>query len=690
MQLRNEPYFLGNSILFYGALVTALVLSLQNLPFPVRIIGGFVYVFAMSYGLGLKFLPYVNRLLAFASGSALLVCYYALLGSAAFYVTSLSHTALTILTIGGTLLIAGRYDLQSSLPRISSYRHVSLLVFILISMIMLLAIFANGRTTASVVTPWVLVPTVVFFLMFCIVFASQVYALRARSMQWLPFPALVFIFFGILLVLFPLGFGFDPFIHEATEKIILASGTLSPKPLYYIGYYSLVVWSNLFLGIPLHAINLALGHLLLALLVPLVLVMSMRYTTVSKSLAAVSPAVFLLFPFSDFFQSTPLMASLIVAIIVVQLSIVYFTAKMPRWFVLFCFAIAAAAFHPLIGLPLSIYVLFIGAYRQTGIVNTIFRYFLLNALAVVAVIITPAALLLAGSISPELRVHLAFKGWATVFQNFDLSVFRFIYFDDLLYSMGHVIPLLLVILAFIAYKKTPRIERTWQRPIALFSMALFASYLLADTFLAFDLATATEQAVFSERLLTLALIFLLPLSIVGYQQLLASLKERTFTLLATLLVMSALVTISWYLLYPRFDTRSQNKGYSPSTQDYAATQWIHEDAGDSAYVVLANQTVSAVAIDSYGFFQYHSSMLYYPLPTNGRLYPQFLRVTREPDKIAQILDGVRSMTGVHLVYIAINDYWDESKLINEVLSSFASDRHTFGNGIVTVYRFDTR
>ena len=33
------------------------------------------------------------------------------------------------------------------------------------------------------------------------------------------------VFFGVLLIVFPLGFGFDPFIHEATEKLILAGGT---------------------------------------------------------------------------------------------------------------------------------------------------------------------------------------------------------------------------------------------------------------------------------------------------------------------------------------------------------------------------------------------------------------------------------------------------------------------------------
>ena len=46
--------------------------------------------------------------------------------------------------------------------------------------------------------------------------------------------------FSVANIIFPLGFGFDPFIHQATEKHILDFGFILPKKLYYIGQYVLV------------------------------------------------------------------------------------------------------------------------------------------------------------------------------------------------------------------------------------------------------------------------------------------------------------------------------------------------------------------------------------------------------------------------------------------------------------------
>ena len=54
---------------------------------------------------------------------------------------------------------------------------------------------------------------------------------------------------GLTIWLYPLGFGFDGFLHRASEQLLLTSGTLSPKPLYYIGQYTFVTWMSRWLSL---------------------------------------------------------------------------------------------------------------------------------------------------------------------------------------------------------------------------------------------------------------------------------------------------------------------------------------------------------------------------------------------------------------------------------------------------------
>ncbi|MBI4090625.1 MAG: hypothetical protein HY422_01225 [Candidatus Komeilibacteria bacterium] len=686
MPLQRTVSFPGTGALFYVSLIAALTLSYPALPASVRVVCGMVYLVAMSFALGKRYASYASAPLSYAIGLVLLGSYYAIAGSAVFYFASLTHITLGVLTVGSTLCIARSHKHDRMQVSFVTLRPVILFSLITVAFFTLLAIFAYSRTDDSFVTPWVLVPSVVFFLMFCIVVACQVYALRSRSVQWLPYILLFLGFFGVLIALFPLGFGFDPLIHETTEKILLQTGTLSPKPLYYVGYYSLAVWSQLFLGIPISIANGFLSSVLLAALIPVIIATTMRYTSMSKSLAAVSVTPFLLLPLSDLTQSTPLALSLIWAIIVIQLSIVYLTVSVPSWTVLFFMSVASAAFHPLIGLPLCVYVLFAGVYSHHT--SALYRKILMPLLALTATVSVPIALLIAGRVSDELTVHLRFKGVDALVDLAAFSLIRFVHFDDLLYTIGRIIPILLILLAVIAYTKTPLRQRSWHVPVAFFSLALLISYILTSLLLNFNFATTSEQSTFPVRLYTLFFVFLFPLSASGYHYMIASLRDRTFTLIATLLTMAALVTISWYLLYPRFDTQSQYKGYSPSRYDYTATQWIHEDARDTPYVVLANQTVSAVALKQYGFFQYHNGVLYYPLPTNGRLYPEFLSMTANPENALQTVKNVRDMTGVQLVYLIVNAYWSNSKELNEKLPAQASKSFSFGGGAVTVYRFE--
>ena len=96
----------------------------------------------------------------------------------------------------------------------------------------LLIYVANGQATRiSLRTPWPLIPKG-GFLLFAIPFiASLLLAWKGRrplasfvtnAASWLSISLLT-------PLLYPLGYGFDGFIHRASEAVLLATGTLTPK-----------------------------------------------------------------------------------------------------------------------------------------------------------------------------------------------------------------------------------------------------------------------------------------------------------------------------------------------------------------------------------------------------------------------------------------------------------------------------
>lgn len=151
------------------------------------------------------------------------------------------------------------------------------------------------------------------------------------------------------------------------------------------------------------------------------------------------------------------------------------------------------------------------------------------------------------------------------------------------------------------------------------------------------------------------------------------------------IMVSLIVTASWYLSYPRFDTRYQHKGYNASRYDYDAVRWIHQDGNTDPYVVLANQTVSGVAVKEFGFAHYYNDLFYYPLPTSGVLYPHYLSVVATESEIMRSVDYVRLVTGVSRIYVVINDYWSDSLTVRERHRALAQESTVVGDGAIEIF-----
>ena len=133
-------------------------------------------------------------------------------------------------------------------------------------------------------------------------------------------------------------------------------------------------------------------------------------------------------------------------------------------------------------------------------------------------------------------------------------------------------------------------------------------------------------------------------------------------LLIALFVFAFLILIlsaSLYLSYPRLDNYFNSRGFSVSSADLKAVNWINGDADDN-FIVLANQQVSAAALNQFGFKKYYlknnSPVFYYPVPTGSPLYQYYLdMVYKEPSRetMLKAMGLADAATG----YFVLNKYW---------------------------------
>jgi hypothetical protein len=120
-----------------------------------------------------------------------------------------------------------------------------------------------------------------------------------------------------------------------------------------------------------------------------------------------------------------------------------------------------------------------------------------------------------------------------------------------------------------------------------------------------------------------------------------------------------------YGAYPRQDGYVFDTGYNVSKTDINVAAYIHGHAlqkGNQDYIVLANQSVSAAALQKYGFYRYvndnTNSYFYYPIPTSSLLYKSYITITENPN--IDTLKNLAETLDISTIYLVINSYWANS------------------------------
>jgi hypothetical protein len=576
---------------------------------------------------------------------------------------------------------------------IASNSKIRLITAVALSLFLLLnfLILFKSRESLTIISPWQNIqPSFFYFFFISGLLLSALFLLKSK-LSLIFVIAFTFLINSIAIIVYKFGFGFDFFIHEATMELISQQGLVEPKPFYYTGLYSIVIIFHKLFLIPIYYIHLLLVPLLTTLLIPINLKgLLEKYFPENKHLYF-GLLFLIILPLGIFFNTTPQNLAFLFLLLVIIRGLDY-RAHLDLVYIL-ALSLAAIVTQPIAGIPAMLLTLAIATstfgpvYLKTHLHRLIF---------ILAGIALPGAFIIFNRLNNSLGDSPAESesvfSWSKIFDQLTLKapnqenvVLNFIYFFD-----KNLFLFLIMILSgiYLAYKKYKQFEVFY---IYLYlSLGFFISFLITRG-LSFGFLVEHERQDYAERILGVALFFLLPFFIIVLMEVLWSISQKNRTVQTIFLVFFLLLIPTFlYLNYPRLDNYHNSHGYSMGQDDIDAVRFIENDANQD-YIVLANQQTSVAALKEYGFTRYYKtdnneSVFYYPIPTGGPLYPFFLSMVNDRPERSTMLSAME-LAGVEIGYLTISKYWwASSKLIDEAKLE-ASSWSSINEGNIHIFKF---
>ncbi|MFA6426982.1 MAG: hypothetical protein WCW16_00845 [Candidatus Magasanikbacteria bacterium] len=585
------------------------------------------------------------------------------------------------------------------------------LLFVAID-IALIYILTQNSTTDVLPSPWMNIKPW-FFILYAIatvILLHTVSVSRHVGKSIALISLHLFVTYSVASIIYTLGYGFDGFIHRATETWILNNGFITPKQPFYIGQYGLVVWLSQITHISIKILDIYLVPVLTSLTLPFFVYHALRYTWniaqgIALNLTWLLPFLF----FLSFYFTTPHNLALLFFILAVFATISYAKEKMP-FIVPGVLCIMASITHPLIGAPLCVFVFIAFVIRKikNKSISVVLSIFNGISIALVPIILFTLFLFIHHNPLPSIQNPFTFEQ----VQRFTELVARPHWYIahapiifELLYLWHDAIIPLVVIIGLVGFfiKK----EKTYIDYLLISSsLGSFIGAWLLRTWVVLPNLLEEEQASYPLRLLSMGLLFLMPFSMYGLyalgtwfmEKIKKSRSERDPAVAGQHIVKalyilgaSALLMVSFYFSYPQRNPKVWFPGFNVSQADFSAVEWIRNQHTDYNYVVLSNPITAMAALTNYNFVKHFQTqeqgeLFYYSIPSGGYLYRMYLNMLYEVPK-EQFVDEVKKTTGVDTVYFVVNSYWGSFKKIVEEHKKTAKSWQSIDDGKVMIFTY---
>lgn len=693
-----------------GGVLSALGLASSAFAFLLPI-GGVLFLYGMAETAGHLAFPEEQAPIRLTFGLLGALALLSAAGAAVYYVYKLDTIGLSWLFVTLPWLLfavsplgsgargrvaAATIAVEKSLPE-DSLSGV-LLVLAVLADLAALRWLLGARTEEALRTPWEAVSPVFFLWIalatFCLVGLS--YRRRYPHLTLAAASAHLFTLLAPAVLVYAVGYGFDPFVHRAAETLIMATGEITPKTPYYVGQYALVTSLAHLFRASVGTVDRFLLPVLAALFLPAASAWLLRRGYgVPRPLALVASLGILLVPFGMFASTTPQGLADLFFLLTMLLGAAWLHAHRPPLGYVLVLAAAAVATHPMAGIPalMAVALLMVAKLRHDGVrmarIAKAIVYGLVVGAAAIAIPFVFAvrennkgASLIAAFKKPIpellLGIPLEAPGIETRYRTLlDFAEFVTRNHDILLFALAGAGAWLLL-------------RRKGYRRSAFaaggLSVALLISVALLRAGFTFKDVIGYEQSNYAERLYEAALLSLAPLALAGTAWWWRALsKADTGMRVFHAALMAAAVTALTYGAFPRLDDYRYSRGYSPSIHDVRAAEWISAH-GALPYVVLANQSVSAAALQRFGFRTYYGSQFYYSIPTGAPLYQSYLSMVYE-GAARETMNAAMRQVNVPTAFFVINDYWtDASRVIAEAKKT-ADDWVEIDGGKIFIFRY---
>ncbi|MDD5071967.1 MAG: hypothetical protein PHQ42_04520 [Patescibacteria group bacterium] len=589
------------------------------------------------------------------------------------------------------------YTLKCSKPEQNKNGYlfsVSIFFYCLFVCLTFYALFMAG-TSQTLISPWEAV-SLYFFVFYGLATAILIFAIAFFRPQKKIFLALLglhyFLSFSAAIIVYKIGYGFDSFIHQATAELIEKTGAVYPKPFYYLGQYSLIVILHKITTLPIVWLDKLLVPALTAIFLPNAIFQFLKKYFNNNKINLLLPAAILILPFSFFIATTPQNLAYLFLFLTIFYGLTCSCQK--ELIVVYIFALACLACHPLAGLPALSFALALTAYHSNRNKLKKYFYFLIFIFSSLSL---PLAFYFVNKNNGIADISAETVSDSNILEKISVPgrenfILNFVYLYA--FNLKTLIAILILAGLFIAYRNRQNCKIYFLNLIIAISLAI--AYILTGR-LPFDFLISYERNDYLERILSLIVIFLLPLIIIPLYGLLEKIIEQKRTIKIPFLVFLAiLITASLYLSYPRFDRYFNSRGYSTGENDIAAVHWIENDAAGSSYVSLANQQVSAAALREFGFNRYYpldkggegdlGEVYFYPIPTGGQLYQYYLdMVYKKPAK--KTMNSAMDFAGVSQSYFVLNKYWWAFPKILAEAKLEADSWTEIGQGEIYIFKY---
>lgn len=542
----------------------------------------------------------------------------------------------------------------------------------------------RGRTGDSLISPWEVTPTGFFILYFI----ASLFILIIAALRVKPAPIFIivhyFFSFSVCLAVYKIGYGFDPFIHQASMELIDQKGAIEPKPYYYLGQYAVIILFHKLTFVPIEMLNKLLVPALAALSLPFILLRYLRHQFSDIRITPLLTILMLILPFSFFIVTTPQNFSYIFLLITLFYGL---TARGKKEITItYFFSLTTTAIHPLTGIPAVLLATMFALY-QSGLKDHLKKYaytvtFLLSAVSL------PGCFYILGKLQPDKNVTFelaplkelipplapAIPGREDIFLNFAY-----------MYEYNFSLLFLLIAAAGILLSLKGYGRRILAIPFTM-GAALLLSFVITQQ-LSFQYLIEYERGGYTSRMITVAGFMLLPFVLISFYAFGERLGRQKLSIkIPFFLFLAALLSVSLYLSYPRLDAYHNSHGYSVSEQSLEAVKWIEQDA-KGEYIVLANQQVGVSALRVFGFDRYpRKNVYFYPIPTGGELYEYYLDMVYEEASLETMKEAM-NYAGVERGYFVLNEYWWAFSKIRREAEMEAEKIKKMGGGEIYIFKY---